>query len=413
MQLRARFLAILILLPIVFLDMACHRGHRMLRLDARLEDGVDRGYLEHGRYRKTKPIRELIARLPGMRQKSLQRIAERTGLRPLHPDRLAVLLLDDRPYSFSTDAKIGGRVHQVVILESESILRGKMNTAQVLTHEMTHAVMRQAAGPRYRRIPKWFIEGSAVWVAEQIRLKGKRDLVVALFRYQGMARLCDGIDSPRHGFADYMEDGLAFEWLEKRNGLEAVHRVIASVMKGEKPAKAFARESGLPWSEVRGEMQKHSVAFLQALMEEGGYPALRPTRYAYQMCVSRISDCAPVLSDLEDFLKERPDSFLVPVVWNRIGRIHGSAGRFEEAIHAFEIAIRLQPYLRLDLNYSLGKLNMEAKHYERARACFEALLSNRGKTPPKRKKEVLKLLCRIYEILGIRGKESKACSAAQ
>ena len=212
MRLRTRFLAILILLPIGFLDMACHR---MLRLDARLEDVVDRGYLEHGRYRKTKPIRELIARLPGMRQKSLQRIAERTGLRPLRPDLLAVLLLDDRPYSCATRAKIGGRVHQVAILRTESILRGKMNTAQVLTHEMTHTVMMQVAGPRYRRIPKWFIEGSAAWVAEQIRLKGKRDLVVAVFRYQGMERLCDDIDSPRHGFADYMENGLAFEWLEK------------------------------------------------------------------------------------------------------------------------------------------------------------------------------------------------------
>ncbi len=410
MRLRTRFLAILILLPIVFLDMACLR---MLRLDARLEDGVDISYLEHGRHRKTKALRELIARLPGLRQKSLQRVAERTGLRPLRPDLLTVFLLDDRPNSCATRAEVNGQFHHVAILNAEIMLSNLMNPAQVLTHEMTHTVMMQVAGPLFRRIPKWFIEGSAVWVAEEPRIKGKGNLLETLFSNSRLDRLCDGIDNPMHKPADYFESGLAFEWLEKRNGLEAVQRVIASVMKGEKAAKAFARESGLPWSEVRKELHKHSMAFMEALMEEGGYLDLHSTQDAYLICEKRGSDCAPALRDMEDFLKERPDSFLAAVAWYRVGRIHGLAGRLEEAIHALETALRLQPLLGQRLNYWLGKYNLEARHYERAQACFEALLIYRRSIPARIKDEVLTLLCRIYEILGIRGKEWEACRAAQ
>ncbi len=410
MRLRTRFLAILILLPIVFLDMACLR---MLRLDARLEDGVDISYLEHGRHRKTKALRELIARLPGLRQKSLQRVAERTGLRPLRPDLLTVFLLDDRPNSCATRAEVNGQFHHVAILNAEIMLSNLMNPAQVLTHEMTHTVMMQVAGPLFRRIPKWFIEGSAVWVAEEPRIKGKGNLLETLFSNSRLDRLCDGIDNPMHKPADYFESGLAFEWLEKRNGLEAVQRVIASVMKGRRAAKAFAHESGLPWSEVRRELHKHSMAFTEALMEEGGYHVLHSTQDAYLMCMKRVAGCAPTLRDLKDFLKERPDSFLAPVAWYRIGKIHRLAGRLEEAIHAFEIALRLQPSFGLRLNYWLGRYNMEAKHYERARACFEAVLINKNRLPAWINSKMLTQLCRIYQILDIRGQESKACPAAQ
>ena len=402
---------IVLLLPIMISDFGCHR---VRKLDAHLVDGVDRRYLEHGRYRERKEIRELVDQLPGLRQKALQRIADRTGLRLPHPDRLAVVLLDDQPFSHATRTEIGGVVHQTVILDAEAIVNGQMNTSQVLTHELTHAVMRQVAGNWHRSIPSWFMEGSAVWVADQIRLKGKRDLLMSVISCQGTERLYDGIDNSRHTFDDYMEDALAFEWLGRKNGVEAVHRVVASVMNGEEPAKAFARESGLPWSAVRRKMRAHSAAYLKALMEEGGYPALRSTRERFRMCLDRVSDaCAPVLRDLEVFLKERPDSFLVPAAWYRIGRIHWQAGRLDEAIHAIEISLRLQPFLRNGLYYSLGKVSMEAGRWKRARECFEALLQNQRKIPPEKRREVLLLLCRVYQILDPHGQVREACRAAQ
>ena len=400
---------ITVLLPTTIGYLGCHR---VRTLDTRLVDGVDRRYLEHGRYRDSKIIRELIEQLPGLRENALTRIADRTGLRLPHPDRLAVVMLDDQPFSNATRAAIGGVVHQTVILDTEAIVSGQMNTPQVLTHELTHAVMQQVAGHWYHSIPTWFREGSAVWVADQIRLKGERDLLMAVVRYQSTERLHNGIDNSKHTFDDYLEDALAFEWLVSEFGIEAVHRVVASVMHGEKPTEAFARETGFPWPTVRQEMMNYTTRYVEALKREGGYPALRSTRERFLMCLDMISEgCTPVKKDLEVFLNERPDSFLVPAAWYRIGRIHWQAGRLDEAIHAIEMALRLEPFLRSVLYYPLGKICMEAGRWECARECFEELLRKQGKIRPGKRDQVLLLLCRVYQILDPHGQTRDICRA--
>ena len=145
----------------------------------------------------------------------------------------------------------------VVNLFSEYIENGMMQPQKELTHEMTHAVMREMLGrDKYVALPRWFREGTAVYCAEQG--EERIDFVFSSFWGQGLDKLINGLDG-KHGYMDYPEDYLAFRYLEEQYGVETVKEVIANVMEGRPYREAISLSIEIPYPDFCEAAKEYAV----------------------------------------------------------------------------------------------------------------------------------------------------------
>jgi hypothetical protein len=399
--------AILLLLGTV---VACS-GPRHLQV--RLLDGIDVGYLDHGRHRARPEVRRLLEQLPGMRRRSVQQIHRKTGI-PIPEEPMVIVPLDDQRFCFSEWRVIEGRRRRVVVLDMDDIIEGDIDLDQVLTHELTHTMMHLGARKPGQRFPKWFTEGLAVWVAGQIRLKAERDILVALVFERSLGWLSDGIKHRNHHSKDYLQDGLTFAWLHDQRGLTGVKRVVAASLAGTHPAKAIEEETARPWRIIRRELSAYTQAYLDKLAEDSGYSELQRDQPRYRMCLDGNSaECASALETLQRFVDTQTDSFLVEGVLYRIAQIHKQTGQLPKSIAALRRSLQRKPFLRLKLLLGLGELYVQDKQWEQARISLEPLLNKSKRLPQKTRKQLNDLLCRSYEALGLHELKASVCEDDQ
>jgi len=152
----------------------------------------------------------------------------------------------------STDEAIGadtvgyttGGGNWVTIQLRLQLLISKSNSLGFsLCHELVHAYLRRFMD-RYSSLPGWAKEGAAVFLAGQTEYK----LYVKLHEdFDNPLKFINGLESKRHGADDYLEDALAFEFLEEAYGIS--DQVLRSVIAGTKIYKAIEKYTGLRKSE--------------------------------------------------------------------------------------------------------------------------------------------------------------------
>jgi hypothetical protein len=213
------------------------------------EAGVER---YTGNLRFDPALERRLPELEAMRARALDRAQRATGITTGAPERYVVRVRDfASPVVGATSQPVrsaGGDV-LLVSVSSRELQRGSMDVEAALTHEITHGLMRERLGARYRSLPGWVREGLAVWAAGQLPERAG---------YAWSAAWQEGLDLgalleeqpmlPSLGDA-YLEDALLFQGLAEEQGADAV-RAFIRALEREPPEVALVRVSGLAWLEL-------------------------------------------------------------------------------------------------------------------------------------------------------------------
>jgi len=228
-----------------------------------------------GKYIGDPRFQALMADLPALVERSAARLEQALGL-PRGGYRTLMLRFRDTASngggggSRATTDTVGveGKPVEVIGFYTEYMVLGREDFEQRLVHEMQHAAMRAALGQAYLELPAWVREGLALFGAGQIETRVQTILGNELFAGKDPMLLLDGIEDGKRGFDDYLEDGLAFEWLEGvRKG--AVKAFCGRLLAGEGYRDAFAAEAGLDYSRAIKAAEDYAVKRVREALGTG------------------------------------------------------------------------------------------------------------------------------------------------
>lgn len=123
-------------------------------------------------------------------------------------------------------------------------LTGQTQAETTVCHELIHAYFRKwMSESNYAALPRWAREGSAVYLANQIGEKERTFLFRDSMNLDRLPELFNGLEG-KHSFLDYLEDALAFEYLDTL-GSGIVIKILTQVMNGKLIYEAITEVTGL------------------------------------------------------------------------------------------------------------------------------------------------------------------------
>ncbi len=119
----------------------------------------------------------------------------------------------------------GGEIRQDLRINLSQYEKEHFDFEKVLAHEITHAMLNDAMGAEASTVlPLWFHEGLAVYAANQ----GEQMLKSYVYHYGNS--FLNGLDHYASA-ADYAENYLAFKYIHKKHGSNALHNFVFEVVK--------------------------------------------------------------------------------------------------------------------------------------------------------------------------------------
>ena len=152
---------------------------------------------------------------------------------------------------------------------------------RTVIHEMKHAGFKILMGQPYEDLPAWIREGLAQWAAEELEHRMVSKLNSETFAGNDPFTQMNGVAHPVHSVADYLEDVLAFEWLEKQKK-GSVIALSKGLVKGEPWQELLAAATGLDTDETLRQMDRYCRDRVAGELGTAGRDAvkLRDTFYA-------------------------------------------------------------------------------------------------------------------------------------
>jgi hypothetical protein len=227
------------------------------------------------------------------------------------------------------------------------------------------------------RLPKWVREGLAVYGAKQTE-----DRIAALLSNEAVGskdprRILDGIDDANHDVTDYIEDAMAFAWLEARKAGN-VHAYCKRVLAGEKHDAVLAELAGMEFSAaLRGaeESIKKEIDKRLGL----GLPELLSLQREHDTAIGHKREAAWAekgAAKYESWIADFGGHVLIPNAKYRLARSFIAAGKHEQARKLLQevVANELRCTLTDDAQHWVGRsYEIEGKAAEAA-AAFGVLL---------------------------------------
>ena len=140
---------------------------------------------------------------------------------------------------------------RIVIQNPKHITLAKLQLTQVLRHEIAHVLFGQSTRKAVKEIPLWFIEGIAIYLAEEWVPSRHETLLKHIFSNSilPLQELAGGFPSSQTG-ADlaYAQSQDALRWLVEVKGRDALFAIIAELQAGSNFNTAF--ETVIGWDLV-------------------------------------------------------------------------------------------------------------------------------------------------------------------
>lgn len=185
-------------------------------------------------------LQALVSTMPSAWQHALQAIHANLGIE--YNDRGRVALdLDDLGMS---PGHLGNTEidtnHPVVTVYVFATLAGRADFQEIVTHEATHAVMREKMGKSMEDLPLWIAEGLAVYASDA----GPARVRLMVWMAPTPRVVLDGLEAKVHTGYHYAEDYLAFERMRNTYGPQSVVRFTAEIMNGTPWKQAITDTTG-------------------------------------------------------------------------------------------------------------------------------------------------------------------------
>ena len=260
--------------------------------------------------RRVGEVRDLI---PGIADE----VGQRLGLTDGPPPRIRVRFVDGRT-NLVKDLYLGkvstevldGLTCEVISIRTESLVGEEFDLVELLGHEITHCFQGAAYGRRAWSLPRWVVEGMAVWGAGH----GNEFLGACYLRtcdaigWDPVEQLIHGLKElkDREDWGSYAEAYLAFAMIEEVLGPEAVRRFARELAVTPDVERALRRSTGLELPEFYKVARGWATSRVRRDLFDLEFYA--PARKAFDE--RRFADALP---EYDSFLADRPDSLLRPL----------------------------------------------------------------------------------------------------
>ncbi|MCC6464021.1 MAG: hypothetical protein IT463_01630 [Planctomycetes bacterium] len=213
-------------------------------------DGVVAGY--DGKYRDDPRLAAALKALPGAVKAGCAMLEKMLGVK-VAGKASAVFEFKDKADSRITDRATTRTIAMkykpftLMTFYTEHIVVSLPDFESRVAHELKHAAFRTLMGQAYLNLPEWVREGLAVYGAGQLEDRICHVVGNQVFGGQPSLAVLDGLEDADHDSTDYIEDALAFAWLEGRKA-GAVKEYCRRLLAGEAHDKLFAALSGLEYA---------------------------------------------------------------------------------------------------------------------------------------------------------------------
>jgi tetratricopeptide (TPR) repeat protein len=216
---------------------------------------------------------------------------------------------------------------------TDSIVVNAAGYRKTIIHEMKHAGFINLMGKSYHELPEWIREGLAIWGSDDAASRLRLVLSNAIIGGGDPLKILDGIEDPDHDDRDYLEDGLAFEWLESvkpGNVKEFCRRLV----KGDDPRKLCAELGGGSYEDCMAQANAHCRRRVTEALGEA-YQTFVALRKPAETAISQGADASRTfLTDggergLSDWLDANREHAVAPFARILLGRALITAGRHE------------------------------------------------------------------------------------
>jgi len=307
-------------------------------------DGVVQGYA--GKYADDVRFAKALKDLPGHIEAAWKVLRETLGMDLAGKARVLIEFKDkgfvrDTERALAETISIDYQPVTLITMFTEFVVVNPQDFKSRVCHELKHAAFRGLMGQAYIELPKWVREGLAVYGARQLE-----DRIAALLSNEFFAggnprRLIDGIEDADHDVTDYIEDAMAFAWLEARKK-GAVHAFCKRLCAGESYQKLFAELAGMEYAaaiktaeeSIRADIEKRlgtpetelkSIQSEQAAAQGRG----QEEKWARDSGVEKYAA----------WLKANPAHVLAAVARYRMARAMLAAKQYDKARAEFELVV--------------------------------------------------------------------------
>ena len=338
-----------------------------------------------GKYVRDTRFLRLREETPALVERSLARLERVLGVKGDPKALIRFADYGDRegrgPRGRTCTICLEGRPRSLMLFYTEYMVLDPPGYEQRLCHELKHALFRHRMGQAYLDLPRWVKEGLAVWSAGQLEERAGLILGNEVFGGREPRAVLDGLADTDQGYTDYLEDGLAFRWLEERRP-GAVRRFCRHLVGGVPWEKAFLAAAGGEVGDFRRAVDTYAHRWVEQAVGAAGRAFIALRRRDLEL---ERGDRARYLAwareegkgAYEKWLVANPDHFLLPNAAYRLGRLNTVLGEYEAAGRAFRRVLAVghrRHTLADDACWCLGRAWRLAGRKEEAARVFGLLL---------------------------------------
>jgi hypothetical protein len=156
---------------------------------------------------------------------------------------------------------------------------------KTLVHELKHAGFQGIMGHPYDDLPVWVREGLAVWGSNDVATRLQLVLCNQIIGGKDPLTVLDGLEDPDRDEADYLEDALAFEWLESKQPGN-VKAFCGRLIKGESYREIWESLSGMSYAKAIVEANTYCRSRVAAALGDA-YTAFQKLHKAHETAINK------------------------------------------------------------------------------------------------------------------------------
>ena len=292
-----------------------------------------------GKFKNDIRLKSRIAEIPALLEEAYEKIHERLGVDFKEKTNMIFMFEDAGRKKSSLIAQqfvagINNKPVSVIKFMTEKILVRPATYRKTLIHEVKHSAFKQLMGQAYSDLPNWVREGLAVWAADQMKIKLHHILLNKVIGKKSPLSALDGIEDKKHDYVDYLEDYLAFEWLESvkaGNIKEFCQRLI----KGEKYKAIWADLAKMDYKKAIENADAYCRKKVESVMDES-YVSFLPILKDDSRSMSRGNKAVKQwgltagIAKYQEWLDSYPESFIAPYAKFNLGRLLVTSGKYDE-----------------------------------------------------------------------------------
>ena len=357
------------------------------RIDPDIEVDVHGIIRTRSRLAQDVRLQKAIADLPGLIEEGYGQLEDRLGVDLRKSTAILYSFIDKGPKvsggSQATTRVIGiqNTPTTVVYFYCDAVVTDPHSYAVTAVHELKHAGFIGQMGAAYHDLPEWVREGLALWGTDDIDTRLHTVLSNTVAGGKDPMSALDGIEDIEHDYRDYMEDVLAFEWLESvkpGNVRTFCRRLIA----GENYQAIWSDLAGMPYDKAMQQANAHCRSRVVKALGDA-YDGFVPLRLASDRAAQAGNAAAAEWTaseerqQLESWINENKTHFASPYARFTLGRSLVMAGEHKAGRAWLRTLLEpdaLRSSLMDNAHYWLGVSYNFERDFEKSKEAFGILL---------------------------------------